>query len=205
MNLRTLARNAAATTAVLLVGAPLATTTAQAAEAPACAKETLAYMEADDKAADADRAVDSAQDAVAQSERDQQTLNQTVEHINDLYRAVTAGGSGPLDPATQAHEALLKARKAAEEGDAAGVADAADSAAAAGRQYLKAVPGVEPVEIATEDVEKDAPAARKATTAKDLTANRQKLEQAKKDAATASEAVLPARTAVKTCLQNATA
>ncbi|MEV7380755.1 hypothetical protein [Streptomyces lydicus] len=52
-----------------------------AAEAPACAKEQLAYMDAEDKAFAADKDADAAQDALSQAERDRETLIHTDEHI----------------------------------------------------------------------------------------------------------------------------
>ncbi|MFC8593226.1 hypothetical protein [Streptomyces atroolivaceus] len=96
--------------------------------------------------------------------------------------------------------------------DAAGVADIADKAVTRAERILKKVPkdyqGGMKFRTAqgwTERLKTNAVEARKATTAKDRTTLAQTLTTTTADARTAHEAVPPARTNLKTCLQNATA
>ncbi|MGG2463844.1 hypothetical protein ACO0M4_29310 [Streptomyces sp. RGM 3693] len=214
--LRSLARGTTTLAAVLLLTAPVAATV-HAAEAPACAKEQLAYMDAEDKASAADKDADAAQDALSQSARDRQTLNQTDEHLYALSyamdRLLAPGNSNAQQ--LKSRNVVIKAADAAadgvDRGDAAVVADEADKATAAGKQFLKDTSGGHPFEVArvqalVDTVGKDAAAARKATTAKeDYDTLKAKAQQSRTSARSAQDAVAPARADLKTCLKKTTA
>ncbi|ARF53235.1 hypothetical protein [Streptomyces gilvosporeus] len=211
MMLRSLARGTTTLAAVLLLTAPVATTV-HAAEAPACAKEQLAYMDAEDKASATDKEADAAQDALSQSERDRQTLNQTDEHLYNLTYAMDRLIRN--NEQVKSRNVVIKAAEAAAEGmdrgDAATVADAADKAEAAGKQFLKDTQSGHPMEFDRVEslvyaVGRDAAAARKATAAKDYGTLKEKAQQSRDRARSAQDAVAPARADLKTCLKKATA
>ncbi|MEU7649032.1 hypothetical protein [Streptomyces huasconensis] len=224
MKLRSLARGATLTTAALLFATPAATTV-HAAEAPACAKEQLAYLEAEDKAHAADKDADAAavQAAFDQAERDRATLHQTTDHIVGLADAIdslaysaskrVATEETELKELQKEYDAAVNAtddaRKARDASDAAGVADAAEKAVAAARRSRQVakhadMTSYKRVDLMIRLVEKDAVAARKATTAKDYDSLKEKAQQSQANARAAHDAVPAARSELKTCLSNAT-
>jgi hypothetical protein len=206
------------TAAVLLLAAP-AVTTVHAAEPVACAKEQLAYLDAEDKLVSAD---DDAQRAQADLDRATSHVNvvqRTTDHINDLSVAMDS-----FVDIYSTNEQLRKERngvitaggdagKAQQTGDAAAVADAADRAVAAANRFAQAAPDeaqrmtflYKRFSGLVRTVHDDADQARKATSAKEYDAAKNKAEQAQKDARSAHDATPAARDALKACLKKVSA
>ena len=219
---RSLTRVTALAAALLALGG-VAAGTAHAAGAPACAKEQLAYLEAEDKATTADNGADAARAKVDQANKDQKKLEQTGESLDEAAESVQSllvrlvrieadfVKQADFDDASQIHKAEIEMYDKIEASDAVRVADIADKAATTAERILKKVPEKYRVmeyhtaEGWTERLKTNAVEARKATTAKDRTTLAQTLTTATADARTAHEAVPPARAKLKTCLQNATA
>lgn len=206
---RSLTRGAALAAALLALGGAAAGT-AQAAEAPACAKEQLAYLEAEDKATTADNNADAARTKLDAANNDQKKLEQiedTLDKTGDsLQRLFEVVDRTEKDVLTQAefddlraiHKAAFEVSPKIEASDAAGVADIADKAVAAAERILNKVPEdsrgsfeYHDAKGWTERLKSNAVDARQATGAKDRTALAQDLTTAGNDARTAHEAVPP--------------
>jgi hypothetical protein len=206
------------TASVLLLAAP-AVTTVHAAEPLACAKEQLAYLDAEDTLVSADDDAQRAQADLDRAASDVNVLQQTADHINDLSLA--------MDPFVEMYSnnqqlrkerngvitAAGDARKAQQTGDAAAVADAADRAVAAAYRFDQAAPDeakrmtflYDRFSGLVREVHDDAGEARKATSAKEYDAAKNKAEQAQKDARSAHDATPAARDALKACLKKVSA
>nr|WSS66280.1 hypothetical protein OG284_36205 [Streptomyces sp. NBC_01177] len=219
---RSLTRVTALAAALLALGG-VGAGTAQAAEAPACAKEQLAFLEAEDKATTADNNADAARTKLDQANNDQKKLEQTADTLRDTARSVEelfellmmkteVLTQADADDANAINKAEFEMYDKVKASDAAGVADIADKAAAAAERILKKTPedyknsvSFDNAQGWTERLKTSAGEARKATTAKDRTTLAQNVTTASTDARTAHDAVPPARTDLKTCLQKATA
>ena len=219
---RSLTRGTALAAALIVLGG-VAAGTAHAAEAPACAKEQLAFLEAEDKATTADNNADAARTKLDQANNDQKKLEQTAESLQGTSRSVQelfrqlqeetkVLTQAEYDDVNAIRKAEYDMYDKVEASDAAGVADIADKAVAAAERILKKTPEDYKNTIPfinaqgwTERLKDNAVEARKATTAKDRTTLAQNVTTAGTDARTAHEAVPPVRADLKTCLQNATA
>lgn len=219
---RSLARRTAFVAALIMLGG-VAAGTAQAAEAPACAKEQLAYLDAEDKAAAADNNAAEARAKLDRANKDQKKLTETSVTLNRVEDALRGLFNPVLDNGmkwTEAdykdyrtvHDAATAVFNQSDASNAVGVADLADKAIAPTERILSKVPknrrgfpGFMKAQSWLDELKVNAVDARKATTAKDRTILTQKVSTATTDSRTAHDAVAPARADLKTCLKKATA
>ncbi|MGW5926996.1 hypothetical protein ACWF2L_12175 [Streptomyces anulatus] len=218
---RSLTRGTALAAALLALGG-VAAGTAQAAEAPACAKEQLAFLDAEDKATTADNNADAARTKLDGANNDQKKLEQTADDYDKTLSSLqslfllmqmnnAALTQAEFDDINMIRKNAVQMRSKVDAGDAAGVADLADTAVAAAERILKKTPEnakgshFGSARDWTTRLKASAVEARKATTAKDRKPLAENLTTATTNARTAHEAVPSVRADLKTCLEKATA
>ncbi|HEY8982462.1 MAG TPA: hypothetical protein VIU15_23100 [Streptomyces sp.] len=203
---------AAVTTAILLLAAPAGV--AHADEPPACAAENLAWLDAEDQAAAQSEELDAAKAALADAQRDADTLTRVTNTLGTLVEAFRTPRTYDLFKLTLADLSRLykphsDARLAASQRNAAGVADAVQQGADVAQRLYDAVPSNisgsvqgSHVKYFIDNTKKAVAEARDAVLAAEVPARTDAVNQAQEDLTLAIDAVTPARAAYKTCLQN---